>query len=53
MSISAQPLAGGAAAEAELLTHAMGNTLSASNALYQTYVPANEARSARSRTAAA
>ena len=30
-------------AQAEYLAHAMGNTLNASNALYQTYVPANEA----------
>jgi hypothetical protein len=29
-------------ARAEQLAHAMGNTLSASNALYETYVPANE-----------
>lgn len=30
-------------AQAEHLAHAMGNTLNVSNALYETYVPANEA----------
>ncbi|MBK5962157.1 hypothetical protein CCR97_28785 [Rhodoplanes elegans] len=36
-----EAIAGGAAAEA--LSHAMGNTLSASNALFATYVPVNVA----------
>jgi len=34
-----EAIAGGA--KAEMLSHAMGNTLSTSNALYQTYVPVN------------
>lgn len=36
-SAALEAIAGGA--EAEQLSHAMGNTLSASNALYETYVP--------------
>jgi hypothetical protein len=36
-----EAIAGGA--KAEELAHAMGNTLSASNALFATYVPVNQA----------
>jgi hypothetical protein len=36
-----EAIAGGA--NAEELAHAMGNTLSASNALFETYVPINQA----------